>query len=66
VGRSILEEIHRIKIERAKRQLAHTGQQTTAIAKALGFSSADQMRKVFRKVTGLVPTQYREQHRPRY
>jgi LacI family transcriptional regulator len=64
VGRSILEEIHRVKIEKAKTQLAHTDLQTTAIAKALGFSSADQLRKVFRKATGVLPTRYREQHRP--
>jgi len=66
VGRSVLEEIHRVKVEKAKQQLAYTDLQTTAIAKALGFSSADQLRKVFRKATGVLPTRYREQHRPEH
>jgi LacI family transcriptional regulator len=63
LGRSILDEIHRRKMERIKHLLARNDQSIEAIATACGFAQAAHMTALFRKITGLPPSAYREQLR---
>jgi LacI family transcriptional regulator len=62
LGRTPLEEIHRLKIERAKELLTLSDLSQSEIASRLGFSSADRLRLVFRKLTGISPSEYRDRY----
>jgi AraC-like DNA-binding protein len=53
--------LHR-RIQEARRQLAETDEEITAIAHALCFSSSQYFATVFRRQTGLTPGLYRKQH----
>jgi LacI family transcriptional regulator len=57
--RSILDEIHRVKVERAKRLLADTDLKVSAIAHACGFASGTRFGIVFNQVTGQSPSHWR-------
>ncbi len=59
LDRSIGEEIARLRIERAKRLLAETEDSFKALAVDLGFRNADHFYKVFLRVEGITPSQYR-------
>lgn len=59
LGRSLLEEIHRVHIERARRLLADTDLPMPQVASRSGFSDAKQLAVRFRQATGLTPTTYR-------
>lgn len=61
LGRSVLQEISRQRVERAKRLLAGTRLPVAAVAARCGFSSVRRLDVVFRKLTGLSPTEYRRQ-----
>lgn len=61
LGRSILEEIHRVHVERAKQLLAATDLQMPQVARASGFPSATRLGIVFRQGTGTTPSAYRMQ-----
>jgi LacI family transcriptional regulator len=61
VGRSIAGEIARLRLERAKRQLVETDHSLKKIAEDCGFRTADHFYKVFARVEGFPPTQYRQQ-----
>lgn len=62
LGRSILDEILRCRMERAKQLLVETELTLPQIAVASGFTSASYFNVVFRKQTGLTPGQFRERH----
>lgn len=62
LGRTPLEEIHRLKVERAKEFLTLSDLSQSEIAARLGFSSADRLRLVFRKLTGISPSEYRDRY----
>ena len=62
LGRTPLEEIHRLKVERAKELLTLSDLSQSEIASRLGFSSADRLRLVFRKLTGISPSEYRDRY----
>ena len=62
LGRSIAEEIARLRIERAKRLMIETKASFKALAVDLGFRNADHFYKVFSRVEGMTPSQYRNQH----
>jgi LacI family transcriptional regulator len=62
VGRSIAGEITRLRLERAKRRLADTDEPLRDIAKESGFRVADHFYKVFARVEGMPPSQYRAEH----
>jgi AraC-like DNA-binding protein len=53
--------LHR-RIQEARRQLAETDEEITAIAHALCFSSSQYFATVFRQQTGLTPGLYRKKH----
>jgi LacI family transcriptional regulator len=59
LGRSILSEIHRVKIERAKAMLSDPTRSVSGIAEACGFSDAAHFNVVFRKLTGMSPSAWR-------
>ncbi|MFC1597498.1 substrate-binding domain-containing protein [Planctomycetota bacterium] len=61
LGRSVLEEINRVRVERARELLTDTHLPITAVAAQSGFPSARRLDVVFGKLTGLSPTAYRRQ-----
>ncbi len=63
LGRTIAEEITRLRIERAKRLMVETKDSFKALAMDLGFRNADHFYKVFSRVEGITPSQYRNQIR---
>jgi LacI family transcriptional regulator len=60
-GCSILDEVHRIKIERMRELLITTNQTIEEISVACGFVQLSHMAKLFRKKTGLPPGTFRKQ-----
>jgi len=65
LGRSVLEEISRVRVARAKELLTDTDLPITAVAAQSGFPSARRLDVVFAKQTGLSPTAYRRQSQAR-
>lgn len=63
VGRSIAGEIARLRIERAKRRLVETDEPLKTIARDCGFRTADHFYKVFARLEGIPPREYREQRK---
>jgi len=61
LGRSVAEEITRLRMERVKRRLVETDEPLKAVASAAGFPSAQQLYKTFLRVEGVSPKQYRQQ-----
>jgi len=59
VDRSVGEEILRLRMNRAMRRLVETDQSIKAVAVATGFTSANYFSKVFVRVLGVSPTQFR-------
>jgi LacI family transcriptional regulator len=62
VGRTVHEEIQRVRIERAKQLLISTDLTFRQIARQSGFSSAQYMATVLRQHEGLTPKDYRQQY----
>ena len=62
LGRSIAEEIVRLRIERAKRRLVETDAAMKDVAEGAGFRSADHFYKVFARAEGIPPSEYRQRH----
>lgn len=65
LGRSVLEEIHRVRVERVKELLTETHLPIETVAVRSGFSSARRLDVVFAKQTGISPTAYRRQSQAR-
>jgi LacI family transcriptional regulator len=65
LGRSIIQELNRLRVERMKRFLIETEDPVKGLVSQAGFGSAEQMRLVFREVTGMTPRKFREQHHSR-
>lgn len=63
LGRTVLSEIHRAKIERIKQLLIATDQTTEEIAEHCGFAQLSHMAAFFRKKTGFAPGAFRKQFR---
>jgi len=63
LGRTILDEITRCRIERVKRLLEETDLPMKRVAATVGFSSAQRMTKVFHRLEGISPTAYRNRRR---
>ena len=60
MGENIAPYIENVRIERAKHLLANTQQKLYEVAENVGFSSSQYFSLVFKKVTGLSPTDYRK------
>jgi LacI family transcriptional regulator len=63
LGRSIVEELNRLRVERLKRLLVETDYAVKYLVRETGFGTAEQMRQVFHKHTGVTATEYRKAHR---
>ena len=61
VGRSIKDEINRVRILRIKELLIHTDHKLAAIAAKAGFTHAEYMNVVFKEAVGVTPGQYRRE-----
>jgi LacI family transcriptional regulator len=62
LGRSVLIEIHRVRVDKVKEMLAKTDLSMSQVADQSGFSTPQRMATVFRKLTGLAPGEYRRQN----
>ena len=63
LDRSIAAEIRRVRIERAKRELAQSDRRLSDIARDVGFGKSIRMYEVFRRELGVTPSEYRKQRR---
>jgi len=63
LGHTLLEEITRCRVERAKRLLEETDTPLKSIASQVGFSSVQRMAKVFGRSVGVPPAAYRKSRR---
>jgi LacI family transcriptional regulator len=63
LGRSVLAEIHLVRVDRVKKLLATTDLLMSEVADQSGFATAQRMATVFRKLTGTTPGNYRRQTR---
>ena len=61
IGKSIADEITRLRLERAKRRIVQTDAPMKDIAIETGFRNADHLYKVFSRVEGITPSQFREE-----
>lgn len=62
-GRSLGDEIARVRVELAKRLLADTDLKMPAIAARAGFPDGNRLAVLFRRAVGMTPTAYRRQTR---
>lgn len=62
IGRTIFEEIRRLKVEQVAKMLATTQLPISDIAMDLGFPGIDHISRTFRKVKGMSPLEYRKQY----
>ncbi|MDR1281894.1 MAG: DNA-binding transcriptional regulator [Opitutaceae bacterium] len=65
VGRTIADEITHKRMEKARELLAGTTKKAYDIALECGFPNDDRMGRVFRRVLGVTPMEYRQQNRKR-
>ena len=63
VGRTIHEELQRVRLDRAKRLLLETDLPIPRVAEASGFASPSYLAQVFRQQYGDTPARYRRQGR---
>jgi len=61
LDRPIATEIRRVRIERAKRELAQTDRSIASISRDVGFDSPTRMHEVLCRELGVTPTEYRRQ-----
>lgn len=62
VGHSILEELARCRLDRARRLLLETDLSIERVALAAGFSAPKRMAHAFRQFEGMLPNHYRQAH----
>lgn len=62
VGRSIGDELLRLRVEHAKRLLATTTMKMYAVAKQSGFSGPEHFSKSFHRALGVTPSEYRRRN----
>jgi LacI family transcriptional regulator len=65
LGRTVLEEIQRVRVGRAQALLAHTELTMSAVAERCGFPNSQRFSVLFRQVAGVSPSGYRRQFRER-
>ncbi len=59
LNRTIADEITRLRLERAKRRMVETSAPMKDVAVDAGFRNADHFYKVFNRIEGIPPTQFR-------
>ena len=60
-GHSILEEIHRVQLERAKQVLLESNLQIKSISDFCGFKNPNSLRKFFKRETGMTLSEWKRQ-----
>ena len=63
--RGVAEEIRRVHVDRAKDLLATTALSITEIAEQAGFSSVYHLSRLFRRIVGATPSEFRDRFRGR-
>ncbi len=63
LGRTILQEISRVRVERAKDLLVNTDLAMPEICERAGFSYPSRLSYVIKRETGLTPVEYRHENR---
>ena len=63
IGRTIRDELQRLRLERAKRLLRETDLPITRVATGAGFTSPSYLAQVFHQSFGVTPARYRRQVR---
>jgi LacI family transcriptional regulator len=61
IGRSPRDELHRARIDHAKKLLTMTGKKTETVAAESGYPNINSFWVSFRKSTGMTPAQYRRE-----
>lgn len=61
-GQTVFEYFNAIKIERAKQLLSETKEPILSIAYELGFSGSKYFNTIFKKLTGVTPSEYRKEN----
>jgi len=61
LGRPIATEIHRVRIERAKRELSDGRRSLAEISEEVGFGPVARLHQIFRREVGMTPGDYRRQ-----
>ncbi|HPI80888.1 MAG TPA: AraC family transcriptional regulator, partial [Cyclobacteriaceae bacterium] len=56
---SVLEYVHRIKMEAAKRSFENSRKNISEVMYDVGYTDTKAFRTIFKKVTGLTPVAYR-------
>jgi LacI family transcriptional regulator len=64
IGRSVAEELTRLRVNHAKRLLAESPAKLHEIARACGFNSESRLVIVFTRQTGMTPGEYRKAFNP--
>jgi AraC-like DNA-binding protein len=62
VGRTVIDELLRMRLQDAERLLLETCDTLAVIARIVGFSEAGYLRRVFRRHFGMPPDTYRQRH----
>jgi len=63
--RPVATEIRRVRVERAKRELAQSDRPLAAIARDVGFGTIQRLYEVFSREVGVAPGEYRKQRQLR-
>ncbi len=59
LGRTVMEEVHRLRIAEASRLLVETDEKTYSIALDTGYNDARHLNKNFQRIMGTTPSEYR-------
>lgn len=62
-GRNFVDYLIELRIREAKRLLAESDERIYSVAEASGFNDGRYFSKLFKKMTGLTPMEYREKHK---
>lgn len=60
-GRTILDEIHAVQVEHAKKLIAHPFQKLSSIPQLCGHPTAPSFQKLFKRTVGVTMSEYRQQ-----
>ena len=63
MGRTVHDEIRRVRLDRAMRLLVETNLPLAGIAAASGFNTPSYLAQIFKRETGMTPAQYRRTER---
>lgn len=61
-GKSFIERLSEMRIAEAKQRMLHSDEKLAVIAEQTGFSNVRHFNRVFRSVTGMSPSQYRDRY----